>query len=92
MESETNRKIRETLEKFGVASRDNEVRDGLNLIGSLSRICCMKIQQIKIKKRLIEDILQDFQEETHTIFRDQKNARMLIEYAIAKFIIEINKG
>lgn len=49
------------------------------------------MKEIKIKKNLIEKILQDFQEETHRLFRDQKEARMLIEYAIAKFIIESNK-
>ena len=47
--------------------------------------------EIKIKKSLIEKILQDFQNETHTLFRDQQNARKLIEYSIAKFIIESNK-
>ena len=51
----------------------------------------MKWTQIKIKKSLIEKILQDFQEEFHTLFRDQKEARKLIEYSIAKFIIESNK-
>lgn len=46
---------------------------------------------IKIKKALINKILQDFQAETHTLFRDQDKARMLIEYAIGKFVVESNK-
>ena len=47
---------------------------------------------IKIKKALIEKILQDFQDETHTLFRDEYQARMLIEYAIGKFVVEGNKS
>ena len=43
---------------------------------------------IKIKKALIEKILNDFQDETHTLFRDPDKARMLIEYAIGKFVTE----
>ena len=56
-----------------------------------TKIKTNKMTEIKIKKSLIEKILQDFQNETHTLFRDQQNARKLIEYSIAKFIIESNK-
>ena len=49
------------------------------------------MEQIKIKKSFIEKVLQDFQQETHTLFRDQANARKLIEYSVVKFIIGSNK-
>ena len=52
----------------------------------------MKVTEIKIKKQFIEKVMQDFQSETHVIFRDQKRVRQLIEYTIAKFIIESNKS
>lgn len=46
--------------------------------------------EYKIKKRFIEDVLQGFQGEHNVVFRDQKQARMLIEYSVAKFLIESN--
>jgi hypothetical protein len=51
----------------------------------------MDKSQIKIKKRLVEDILQGFENENHTIFRDQDKARDLISYSIQMFILESNK-
>lgn len=46
---------------------------------------------IKIKKKFIEEIMYCFQIENSCVFRDQKRVKMLIEYAIAKFIVESNK-
>lgn len=48
------------------------------------------MKEIKIKKVFIEKVLQDFQEETHTLFRDQTMVRKLIEYTVAKFILASN--
>lgn len=49
------------------------------------------MKEIKIKKSFIKKVLQDFQQETRVLFRDQSDARYLIEYAIAKFIIKSNE-
>jgi len=51
----------------------------------------MTKDKIKIKKRLVEDILQEFEEQNHKIFRDQDVSRKLIEYSIQRFIEESNK-
>lgn len=48
------------------------------------------MKEIKIKKGFITKVLQDFQGEFHVLFRNQGQARSLIEYSIAKFIIESN--
>ena len=38
MESEINRAIRDVLDTYGIAFRDEETRDGLNLTGALSKV------------------------------------------------------
>ena len=48
------------------------------------------MKEIKIKKNLVNKILNDFQGEFHVIFIDQFQARNLIEYSIAKFIVASN--
>ncbi len=46
------------------------------------------ITQYKIKKGFVTKVMQDFQSESHVLFRDQGQARNLIEYSIAKFLLE----
>ena len=49
------------------------------------------MKEIKIKKPFINKVFQDFQSEFHVVFRDATQAKNLIEYAIAKFIIQSNQ-
>lgn len=50
-----------------------------------------KITMYKVKKGFVSKVMQDFQREFHAVFTNQGQARNLIEYAIAKFLIESNK-
>ena len=51
----------------------------------------MPITQYKIKKGFVSKVIQDFQGTFNVLFRNQGQARNLIEYSIAKFILESNK-
>lgn len=48
------------------------------------------MRECKIKKGFLTKVLNDFEHEFHVVFKDQAKARTLIEYAIAKFIVESN--
>ena len=48
----------------------------------------MSMKEIKIKKGFVTKIMQEFQSTFHVLFKDQGQVRNLIEYSIAKFIIE----
>ena len=50
-----------------------------------------KITMYQVKKGFVTKVMQDFQSTFHVIFRNQGQARNLIEYSIAKFLLESNK-
>ena len=49
------------------------------------------MKEIKIKKSFIKKVFRDFEAETKCVL-NATVAKWLIEYAIAKFIIESNKS
>lgn len=50
-----------------------------------------KVTMYQVKKGFVTKVVRDFQSTFHVVFRNQGQAKNLIEYAVAKFILESNK-